>query len=122
MNPRSISLPVCLLALGAPAFAQATLEVIGPSGASKMTPDGLTVVGAGGGSAWLWTQAGGFQSIGGQTATSLASDAQTVCGNRTGTTGFDGPAVWTAGGGWMDLGGLPGQTPPGNSHGTAYDV
>lgn len=113
---------LALSGLSATAAAQASLDVIGPSGASRMTPDGLTVVGSNGGPAWLWTQSGGFVSIGGQSAVELSDDTRTVVGNRIGTTGFDGPALWTSGNGWQDLGGLPGETPPGDSHGTANDL
>lgn len=113
--------PLALALLAGSTFAQATLTTHSPSGAAAITPDGGTIVGSSG-NAWLWTEAGGIVSIGGQTAVALSDDASAVAGNQTGLDGNDGPARWTSVGGWQDLGGLPGQTPPGGSHGTSYDI
>ena len=124
-----MQLPVALLALtglalvtSAPASAQATFTVEGPAGASRLAPDGQTVVGSNANGAYLWTESGGFVSIGGESGVDLADDASAVVGNRSGADGFDGPARWDAQTGWVDLGGLPGQVPPGGSHGSAYAV
>jgi len=108
--------------LAAAATAQATFDDRGPGSAGDLTPDGQTVVGYDGAGAWLWTEVGGFVPIGGETAVAVSDLAGAACGNRAGTTGYDGPALWVSGSGWQDLGGLPGQTPPGGSHGSAYDI
>ena len=108
------------LALAGTATAQFT-ERPEWAGLVAGSPDFSTVVGNDGGGVFVWTPGGGSTSIGGEVTAGLANDGSVVIGNRTGTTGFDGPAYWTQATGWVDLGGLPGQTPPGNSHGSAYD-
>lgn len=108
--------------LAGAASAQATFQKFIPDGASRMTPDGQTVVGWNGTGGWLWTPGGGFVSIGGERATDLSDDASVVAGNLTDNNGVDGPAVWDAVNGWQTLGGLPGQTPPGGSYGTTYAI
>jgi uncharacterized membrane protein len=104
------------------ASAQAAFQKFSPSGASRMTPDGQTVVGYDNNGGWLWTSSGGFVPIGGEVAVDLSDDASVVGGNLTDGAGVDGPAIWDAVNGWQTLGGLPGQTPPGGSHGTTYAV
>lgn len=121
MSTRSLLLPAAAALLAGPAGAQAQLRTDLPA-VTAMAPDGVTYVGFDAGGAWLWSDAGGFTPIGGETAVALANDGSAVAGNRTGTTGFDGPAHWDAVHGWTDLGGLPNQTPPSGSHGSAYDI
>ena len=108
--------------LAGAASAQATFQKFSPSGASRMTPDGQTVVGYDAAGGWLWTPVGGFVPIGGEVAVDLSDDASVVAGNLTDSAGVDGPAVWDAVNGWQTLGGLPGQTPPGGSYGTSYAI
>ncbi len=108
--------------LASTASAQATLDTHSPSGAARMTPDGQTIVGSGSQGAWLYTTAGGYVQLGGGGGVDLSDDAAVVAGNRVGASTYDGPALWDAVNGWVDLGGIPGQTPPGDSHGTAYQV
>jgi probable HAF family extracellular repeat protein len=116
------SLTATALLAGA-ASAQATFEYHLPDGASRITPDGLTVVGnpaSGGG--WMWTAQGGFTQIGGTTAVDLSDDASVVTGNMKDASNIDSPAIWDAVNGWRTLGGLPGQTPPSGSWGTASAI
>src|SRR5262245_60282524 len=96
--------------LTAAASAQATFETFTPNGASRVTPDGQTVVGSNSTlKSWLWTSGGGFASIGGTSAVDLSDDASVVVGNMKDAANMDGPAIWDAVNGWRTLGGLPGQ-------------
>ncbi len=110
--------------LASAASAQATFQSFSPNGASRMTPEGQTIVGANNTGPWLWTAGGGFTTIGasGTMAVDLSDDAAVVVGNKKDALNFDGPAMWDAVNGWVTLGGLPGQTPPSNSYGTASAV
>ena len=95
------------------ASAQSSVTIV-PQGLSftALTPDGQVALLHNYPTAetWLWTESGGLQFIGlAVAAQGLSADGQTVAGARD-VGGTEIASRWTAATGWVDLGGLPGQT------------
>ena len=103
-------------------------DIVGPSAALDVTPDGQFVVGTTNGAVFRWSEAGGVEILSPadwlHTHTAGVSDDGTQV---TSTLWHDdiqlySPSRWTEGQGWEALGGLPGEIPPDGSHGSGYDI
>lgn len=118
MSPFGKSLaPISALLASAclPAMAQVTFNQIAPAAlVNSISADGSVVVGviAEGTSAFRWTQAEGFQNLGGDTyRASVSRDGRTVVAAARDTQGIKSAAIWQGGRNWRTLGGIPGGVP-----------
>ena len=103
-------------------------DIAGASAAFDVTPDGSVVVGTTDGAVFRWKEGVGVEILSPHdwlhTHTAGVSDdgTQIVSTVFHNSTGLYEPSRWTEGFGWEPLGGLPGQTPPDGSWGSAYDI
>ena len=120
MSPRSGVLPILALALWAnPLGAQQFVAV--PGWSYDVTPDGAVVVGwkPSGGWYWRWQLDPAPVEIGGLGAVAVSDDGTVIAGNINDPgSGEQVAARWTAGRGWVGLGGFD----TCGSKTTAYDI
>ncbi len=124
-----VLLPTALFTLSscfALASAQATFEELGPGSLIDADSSGTLVLGQGPPPLDHWIldlTTGNRQPVGaGGSPTALADDGIHVIGNHTDPSGVPNPAIWTAAGGWQDLGGLPGEPPGTLGYGNPWDI
>jgi hypothetical protein len=102
---------LALAALAAPALAQATFTTVPGGLLSAVTPDGAFAVGSSSQGGFRYETATGTTLIlGGQEAVGISTDGLTAFGGLDNPAGKEVFGLWTSGGGWAELGGLPGQT------------
>lgn len=131
------------IGVAAPASAAVSFSDLGPfSGdylnvhATALSADGKVVVGYAGNpvgtasQAFLWTQAGGFQSLGhfssggtisGSAAHAVSSDGSVIVGFGSHSNGSEEAFRWTSGTGMVGIGDLPGSRFESRAHGVSAD-
>jgi probable HAF family extracellular repeat protein len=128
-SPRRIAAAALLFAsasvLPAAELPQAFIELPVGSQATGVSADGSVVVGiTANGTAFRWTEAGGYVAIGGGTgsAPSVSADGQTITSNALDSEGRTNPAIWLGGTDWQTLGGISFCSDGNGTYGTSFGV
>jgi uncharacterized membrane protein len=108
------------LCVAGAAQAQSTFTRHGAGSVTAMNSTGTAVVGFDNQGAFLWTTTGGYLPLGELGAVGVSEDGTVVLGDMTDGAGMTAAGRWTAGTGWVSLGGLIGSS--GNSLSSAYGL